>query len=175
MYAFIHTTIKPLTVTDSCRCIPLLQLINCLKSVLSWFQLLYCSMSTCADKHFPCPKILLRVDDVSYPVHPCQNTHCWMLYEQQQMISIRSDVRKWTHIPAVNTACSHLHSFWATGVRSGLAKRVTLTWVSRGDLENLLHGNVSVCDLIFVPLYMILLGLHFKLYSPHNKHYVLKI
>jgi hypothetical protein len=57
-----------------------------------------------------------------------------MLHKQQQTISIRSNVREWTHVLLANTPRSHLHSFCATGVSSGLATRVTLTRVSRGRL-----------------------------------------
>jgi hypothetical protein len=38
----------------------------------------------------------------------------------------------------VNTTCSHLHSFCATGVSSGLATSLTLSRVSRGRLGDLL-------------------------------------
>jgi hypothetical protein len=47
--------------------------------------------------------------------------------------------REWTHVLLVNTPCSHLHSFCATGVSSGLVTRVTLIWVSRVGLGSLLH------------------------------------
>jgi hypothetical protein len=36
------------------------------------------------------------------------------------------------HILLVNTSCLHLHSFCATGMSKGLARRVTLSWVSWG-------------------------------------------
>jgi hypothetical protein len=52
-----------------------------------------------------------------------------MLHEHQQMILTQSNVREWTHVPIMNTSCSHLHSFWTTSVSSSLATRVTLTWV----------------------------------------------
>jgi hypothetical protein len=55
-------------------------------------------------------------------------------------IAMRSNVRHWTHVLFVNTACSHLHSFCATGVSSGLATRVTLTRVSRCSLESITGG-----------------------------------
>jgi hypothetical protein len=48
---------------------------------------------------------------------------------------MQSSVREWTHVLLVNTRCSHLHSFRATVVRSGLATRVTLTRVSQGRLR----------------------------------------
>jgi hypothetical protein len=44
----------------------------------------------------------------SYSVLPCQSTHCWMLHEQHQMVSTRSNFRQWTHILLVNTPYSHL-------------------------------------------------------------------
>jgi hypothetical protein len=58
-----------------------------------------------------------------------------MLFEQQQKMSLPSNVREWTHIVLVNTPCSYLHRFWATDVSSGLATTVTLTQVSRGRLR----------------------------------------
>jgi hypothetical protein len=63
-----------------------------------------------------------------------------MLHEQQQKISMRSNVRERTHALLVNTPCSHLHSFCATVVSSSLATRVTLTRVSRGCWESLTRG-----------------------------------
>jgi hypothetical protein len=54
------------------------------------------------------PEILLPVGlMLSYSVLPCQDTRCWMLHEQQQTISIRSNVREIKHILLVNTQCSH--------------------------------------------------------------------
>jgi hypothetical protein len=62
-----------------------------------------------------------------------------VFHEQLQTISMRCNVRKWTHVLLVNTPCSHLHSFCATDVSSGLANRVTLTRASR----NMLEGSVT--------------------------------
>jgi hypothetical protein len=59
-----------------------------------------------------------------------------------------SDVRKWTHILLLNTPCSHLHSFRATEVSSGLATWMTLTQVSRG-LDILLLEGGPASDFIF--------------------------
>jgi hypothetical protein len=49
-----------------------------------------------------------------------------MLHEQQQTISMRSNVWERTHVLLMNTKWSHLYSFSATGESSGLATRVTL-------------------------------------------------
>jgi hypothetical protein len=57
-----------------------------------------------------------------------------MIHEQQHAISTLSNVREWTHVLLVNTPCSQLHSFCATGVHSSLATNVTLTRESRGRL-----------------------------------------
>jgi hypothetical protein len=57
-----------------------------------------------------------------------------MLHERQEMILMPSNAREWTHVLLISTPCSHLHSFCATGVSSGLATRVTLTRMSRGRL-----------------------------------------
>jgi hypothetical protein len=56
-------------------------------------------------------------------------------------ISMRSNVREWTHILLVNTPCSQLHSLCASHVSSGLATRVTLTRVSRGRLGESIAGG----------------------------------
>jgi hypothetical protein len=54
-----------------------------------------------------------------------------ILYEQQLMILMASNVREWTHVLFVNTPCFDLLSFCSTGVSNGLA-----TWVtSRGRLR----------------------------------------
>jgi hypothetical protein len=64
-----------------------------------------------------------------------------MLHEQRQTISMRSNVRELTRVRLVKTPCSHLHSFCAAGVSSGLATRVTLTRVSLGRLvESITRG-----------------------------------
>jgi uncharacterized protein with PQ loop repeat len=54
-----------------------------------------------------------------------------MLHEQQQRISIRSNIREWRNVLLVNESCPYQYSFYATGVGSGLATSVTLTQVSR--------------------------------------------
>jgi hypothetical protein len=54
-----------------------------------------------------------------------------MLHKQYHAISMRNNVREWTHVMLVNTPCSYLHSFCALGMSSGLASKVTLSWVSR--------------------------------------------
>jgi hypothetical protein len=66
---------------------------------------------------------------------------------------------EWTHAVLVNTSCSHLRSFRATGVGSGLAARVTLTRVSRKSVENL------ISDFIFVSHGVVTVVLLFKLYT----------
>jgi hypothetical protein len=72
-----------------------------------------------------------------------------MRHEQQQMIAMRSNVREWTHVLLVNTPCLHLHSFCATGVSSGLATRVTLTRVSRGEVGRVYYMGLDLL-LIYV-------------------------
>jgi hypothetical protein len=93
-------------------------------------------------KHFLCPDILLPVGVLlSYLVLLYQDTHCYMLHEQQQTISMRSNVQELTHVLLMNTPCSHLYSFCASGLSSDLATRVTLTRVSRGRLgESITRG-----------------------------------
>jgi hypothetical protein len=102
MNPFNHKTMKPMAILNSCSRIPLLQLLHCLKSVRP-FQLFCLSTSTC-NKHFLCPKIFLRVGVLlPYSVPSFQHTHWQMLHEQQQMISIRRNIknihtfRSWIH------------------------------------------------------------------------------
>jgi hypothetical protein len=61
-----------------------------------------------------------------------------------------------------NTPRSHMHSFCATGVRIGLATRMTLTQVSRGKLGSRITGGESVSDFMFVPYYATAVKLGFK-------------
>jgi hypothetical protein len=60
--------------------------------------------------------------------------------QQQQTISVRSNVRELTHVQLVNTPCSHLHGFCANGVSSGLATRVTFIGVSQDRLGEYFTG-----------------------------------
>jgi hypothetical protein len=133
----------------SCSRIPLLQLIHCLKSVRPQFWLFIARWTLVTDKHFPCPDILLPVGVLSYSVLSCRDVHCWMLHEQQQTISMRSNVREWTHVLLVNTQCSHLHSFCATGMSSGLATMVTLTSVM-GEVWRVYYTGVDLLLISFL-------------------------
>jgi hypothetical protein len=81
-------------------------------------------------KHF-CSEILLRFGAfLSYSVLPCQGTHRWMLCEQQQTVSVRTNVRQRTRVLLVKTPCSHLRSWRELGP----ATRVTSTLLSLGSL-----------------------------------------
>jgi hypothetical protein len=78
-------------------------------------------------------------------VLPCQDTHyCKTLSQQQQTISMRSNVRERTHVLLTNTPLSHLHGFRASGARSGLATKVTLTRVAR-RLDSITRGRICFC------------------------------
>jgi hypothetical protein len=113
-------------------------------------------------KHFLSPQNLSPVGVLSTSAVPCQDTQCQMLHEQQQTISMRSNVREWTHVLLMNTPCSHVYSVCATGVNSGLATKVTLTSVvGRGRWESLLHG-AEPAPFIFVPQYVTVVGFRFK-------------
>jgi uncharacterized protein YoaH (UPF0181 family) len=79
-----------------------------------------------------------------------------MLHEQQQTITMGSDVRERIHLLVVKTPCSHLHSFCANGVSSGLAIGVTLTRLSLGIL-----GEGVDQLLIFVQQYVTVVVLRF--------------
>jgi hypothetical protein len=69
--------------------------------------------------------------------------------EQQQTISMLSNVRDLTYVLLVNTPYSHQHSFSATGLSSGLATRVTFTGVSRRSLRESITRGGPVSDFIF--------------------------
>jgi hypothetical protein len=62
-----------------------------------------------------------------------------------------------------HTFCSWIHHVctctgFASGLNSGLATRVTLTWVSRGRLgESITRGGLA-SDFIFIPYYVIVVG-----------------
>jgi hypothetical protein len=60
-------------------------------------------------------------------------------FTNNKTISERINIRGWTHVLLVNTSCSHLHSFCATGVSSGLATRATLTRVSRSRMGQTIY------------------------------------
>jgi hypothetical protein len=85
----------------------------------------------------------------------------YLLHEQQQVISIWSYVREWTHVLLVNTPCAHLHSFCAYFVSNGLAPRVTLIRVSRVWLRESVTRGLT-CN---VPQYVIFVALLFKCYT----------
>lgn len=88
-----------------------------------------------------------------------------ILHEQQQIISMQNNVRELSHVLLVNTQCSYLHSLCTTGVTGGLATRMFMTQTSRGSWESLSHGSGPDSALIFVLLYVIVLGFCFKLYT----------
>jgi hypothetical protein len=92
------------------------------------------SLRPCNGQTLLCPKIQLPVGAVSSSsVLPCVDTQPQIPHIQQQNDCDRSNVPERTQVLLLNTSCSHLHSsFFATGMSSGLAKRVTLTRVSRG-------------------------------------------
>jgi hypothetical protein len=100
-----------------------------------------------------CVSGILPVCVLSYSLLPCQDKHCWMLHEQQQTISMGSNVREWTRVPFVNTPCSYLHSFCATGVSSGIARRVTLTKGHGGCWESVTRR--WTCSFRFVPSWLL--------------------
>jgi hypothetical protein len=67
--------------------------------------------------------------------------NCLLLFVKHlamRILTRKCRIRQQTDVLLVNTPCSHLNNFWATGVSSGLATRVTLTPVPRGRLaENI--------------------------------------
>jgi hypothetical protein len=103
------------------------------------------------DKHLCVPKFcyqsvccLIRYFLVRICVTECfTNSSKRFRYEE--------NVREWTHVLLVNKPCSHLHSFCATGVSSGLATRWPWLECHGGGWESLLHGGGPASDIIFVP------------------------
>jgi hypothetical protein len=82
-----------------------------------------------SDRQFLYLQVLLPVGVLlSSSVLPSQDTHCYMLHEQQQTISMPSSILKGTHFLLVNTSSWHLDILSAACVSSGLAKR--------GDLDS---------------------------------------
>jgi hypothetical protein len=103
----------------------------------------YRSMSTCHRQTLPVSRnfVTRRCRPLLSLYLSEKPTHCEMLQEQEQTISIRSNVREWTHVLLANTPCSYLHRFCATGVISGLATRVTWLETHEGGLGEFITGG----------------------------------
>jgi hypothetical protein len=112
-------------------------------------QLLYRSMRTChTHSHFPCPKLLLPVGVLlSYSVLLVRISYTWI--SASWMILMLSNIWKWTHVLFVNTPCSHVHNFFATGVSSGLATRNTLIWLSPGEVGVICYTGMDLLLISF--------------------------
>jgi hypothetical protein len=137
MNPFTHKT-KPTAILNSCSHIPLLHLMDYSKSVRPQFQLFRRSISNCHRRiYHMCPEVLLPTGVLlSYSLHffvriripkrftdSSKNLDVVIIFENEHMIF------------------SHLHSFCAGGVSSGLATRVTLTRVSCGSMgESIIRG-----------------------------------
>jgi hypothetical protein len=94
-------------------------------------------------KLFQCPEILLLVGFffclILYFLFRIRVAKCFT--NSSKPFRWEAAVREWACVLFVNTPCSHLHSFCATGVRSGLAIKGTLTRVSRRRLgESISRG-----------------------------------
>jgi hypothetical protein len=76
-----------------------------------------------------------------------------MLHEQRQTISMRSNVREWTHVLLMNTPCSHLHSFLSNWREQRPSNKGDLdsSVTEGGGVQSLLNGGEPASDLIFVP------------------------
>jgi hypothetical protein len=110
-----------------------------------------CSVTRLAlitDKHFLFPESLLPVGVfgvLSYSVHPCEDTPCYILHEQQHTISMWNNVQKRTHVLLLNTPYSHTYSCCASIVRNGQTTRVTFTCVTRGGLvQSITQGWICI-------------------------------
>lgn len=87
-----------------------------------------------------------------------------VLHKQQQTISLRSNIREWTHVPLASTSCLYRCSFCETDISSGLAKNVTLIWVSRERLGEAVRRVGQPSALICFAVVTVS-GLHFKWYT----------
>jgi hypothetical protein len=99
-------------------------------------------------------------------------SHCIVLFdtslsgliirEEQQPISMWSNVRELTQVLLVNTPCSHLNSNWREQRPSNqneLDSSVT------EEVGRVCYTGVPASDLFFVPLYVVVFGLRFKLWA----------
>jgi hypothetical protein len=102
-------------------------------------------------------------------------SHCYMLQEQQKMISMRSSVRKQTHVLLVNAHCSRLHSFRANGVKSGLATRGDLDRVSRAEQPNALGQTYFRFNFCTAAPYATVVGQRSKWYSLYISNNLMRI
>jgi hypothetical protein len=141
---------------------------HCLKLVLPQVQLYCRSISTCHRRVLPvCRNFVTSWRIVLFGT----SLSGYTLLNASRIAANYFDgklpnVQEWTYVLLANTPRSHLHSFCATGVSSGLATWTTLTRVSR---EKLWEVCGSVFDLIFVPQYVIVVGLHFKWYTLYKE------
>jgi hypothetical protein len=87
-----------------------------------------------------------------------------MLHEQQQTISMRSSFGEWTYVLLMNTPCSHLHILCASGLSNGPATNFDSSVTMEGGRESITQGGPAY-DFIFVPQYVIVVGLRFKWYT----------
>jgi hypothetical protein len=116
---------------------------RCCSWCTAWNQ--YCHNLSCfvawwalvTDKNFLCYKILFGVS-LSYFLVRIHIAKCFTNSSKQFWYEV---MIKNKNILLVNTPCSHLHSFCAVDMNSGLATRVTLTRESLGRLgESITQG-----------------------------------
>jgi hypothetical protein len=66
-------------------------------------------------------------------------------------MSMRRDIRKRINLLLMNTFRSHMHSFYAAGVSSGLATGLTLSRLSSGRQGESIACGGPASDFIVVP------------------------
>lgn len=113
---------------------------------------------TCQTQTFPVSAILLSVCLLLYySILPCQDTHCETLHEQQKRFRVIFE---------------NEHTFWREYTMLApaqlLRSRYELRLSNQGDLDQSAKGKSIKrggpgSDLIYVPQYMFVLGLRFKL------------
>jgi hypothetical protein len=114
-----HKTTKPMAISNSCSRIALLLLIYSSKS--QGRNLLFCRSTSTCHRQLQRLKNFFKVGALlSYPVLPCQDTHCYTLRELRRATVIQKKMFK-------NTQHSHRRSLCATSISSGLVGTVTLT------------------------------------------------
>jgi hypothetical protein len=131
----MHKMTKPISALNSCSHIPFLQLMHCFK-----LQLFCRSMSICHRQKLPVSRNV--VTSLCTVVLFGTSLPGYMFHEQQQTISMLSNVQEWTDVLFMRRFC-------ATGVSSGLATTVTLTRVMQ-YVEREYYTGVNILMITFL-------------------------
>jgi hypothetical protein len=165
---FTHNTTKPLEILYSSSSISLLQLMHCLKSVRPKFQLFCRSMSTCHRQTLPVSRNIVT-------------SRC-------TVVLFGTSISRYALLNASRTAANDFNAKQYSRMNTRSARENTIfepaqvlrNWrehrpSNQGDLDSchgegwksLLHGGGPASDFIFVPKYVTVVGLRYKLYALH--------